>query len=243
MTPWVARGETPYMPDGVGNAILNALDPRELALLQPHLQEVTLEGGSVIAEAGQLAEFVYFPTIAVLSLVGTTESGASVGVAVVGCEGMASVSAILGSNRLTFRVMVQLGGTALRVRTATVTRLLKECGDLHQRLLEYSLVVIGQVGQSAICNRFHNAKQRLARWLLMTMDRAHTRELPLTHEFLSCMVGGPRSAVTEAAAALRDCGAIDYRRGKVTVLSLPRLRQQACECYDAVRTQPPDTPQ
>jgi len=101
-------------------------------------------------------------------------------------------------------------------------------------MLEYTHQLIAQIAQSAVCNRFHNARQRLARWLLMTADRVDSRELALTHEFMSYMVGGPRSAVTEAAASLRESGAIDYWRGLLTIRSLPRLRQQACECYAAV---------
>ena len=97
----------------------------------------------------------------------------------------------------------------------------------------FSHSMIAQIGQSAICNRFHTARQRLARWLAMTVDRAPDRDLPLTHEFIAHMVGGPRSAVTEAAAALRRAGAIDYRRGLVTIRSQAKLRQQACECYEA----------
>ena len=85
--------------------------------------------------------------------------------------------------------------------------------------MAYTHQMIAQVAQSAVCNRFHNAKQRLARWLLMTADRADSNELPLTHEFISYMVGGPRSAVTEAAAELREAGAIDYRRGLIAISS------------------------
>jgi CRP-like cAMP-binding protein len=70
----------------------------------------------------------------------------------------------------------------------------------------------------------------------MTVDRAGLRDLPMTHEFISYMVGGPRSAVTEAAAALRDSGAIDYRRGMLSIRSLPRLEEEACECYAAVKS-------
>lgn len=218
-----------------GNQILGKLDPREYALLRPHLVEVQLDAGTVIVEAGQFAEFVYFPIDVVLSLVGATESGATVEVAVVGREGVASVSAVLGRNRLPFRIVTQASGRAWRAPTEVVVKQLRECTDLHERLLDYSASVIFQVGQSAICNRFHNARQRLARWLLMTIDRAGARELPLTHEFISYMVGGPRSAVTEAAAALRECGAIDYRRGLLSVRNLARLEQEACECYRAVR--------
>ena len=221
--------------EGSGNHILAGLDAKELDLFRPYLVHVPLEAGTVIGEAGESAEFVYFPTEGVLSLVGATESGSTVEVAVVGREGVASVSALLGPNRLPFRIVVQVAGKAWRLPTDVIARQLRECGQLHERLLVYAESVIFQVGQSAICNRFHNAKQRLARWLLLTVDRAGTRQLPLTHEFISSMVGGPRSAVTEAASELRDCGAIDYGRGTVTVKNLARLEQEACECYAAVR--------
>lgn len=215
-----------------GNRLLAALSADELSLLAPHLDEITLPMGRTLAEPGQAPEYVYFPVTAVLSLVGTTEAGATVEVAVVGREGMASVSAALGRQRLPFRVSVQLEGVALRAPTKLVTRHLHECRELHDRLLMYSHSIIVQVAQSAICNRFHSAKERLARWLLMTCDRAGSRELPFTHEFIAHLVGGPRSAVTEAAAALRVAGAIDYRRGSLTVRNFAKLRQQACECYE-----------
>jgi CRP-like cAMP-binding protein len=224
------------MTDAVANQLLAGLDARELARIRPCLVEVVLDTGVVVADVGQPAEFVYFPVDSVLSLVGTTEGGATVEVAVVGREGVASVSALLGRQRLPFRIVTQVNGRALRAPTATITGQLHECGQFHERLLAYSESMIFQIGQSAICNRFHNAKQRLARWLLMTVDRAGLRDLPMTHEFISYMVGGPRSAVTEAAAALRDSGAIDYRRGMLSIRSLPRLEEEACECYAAVKS-------
>jgi CRP-like cAMP-binding protein len=224
------------MPDLSANHLLDGLDPNELAILRPHLIDVPLDVGTIVAEAGHPTEFVYFPTSGVLSLVGTTESGGTVEVAIVGREGVASVSAVLGRNRLPFRIVTQVSGSAWRMPTEVLTRQIRDCGELHERVLRYSESVILQVGQSAICNRFHNAKQRLARWLLMTVDRAGTRQLPLTHEFISYMVGGPRSAVTEAAAALRDSGAIKYRRGLVNVCDLDRLQQESCECYAAVQS-------
>jgi CRP-like cAMP-binding protein len=224
------------MIEAAANQLLAGLDSRELALIRPCLVEVTLETGTLVADAGQPAQFVYFPLDSVLSLVGATESGATVEVAVVGREGVASVSALLGRQRLPFRIVTQIDGKALRAPTETMIQRLHECGEFHERLLAYSESLIFQIGQSAICNRFHNARQRLARWLLMTIDRAGMRELPMTHEFISYMVGGPRSAVTEAAAALRDSGAIDYRRGIMSIRSLARLEEEACECYSAVKT-------
>lgn len=216
------------------NAILSGLEPRELSALQAASDEVPLERGVVIAEAGRLAPYVYFPTEGVLSLVGTTSGGATVEVAVVGNEGVASVSAILGRNVLPFRVVTQIPGRALRTPTDLVSGMLAECGGLHLKLLDYTQQMIAQVSQSAVCNRFHNAKQRLARWLLMTADRAGSTELPMTHEFISYMVGGPRSAVTEAASELRESGAIDYRRGLIIIRNMARLKEQSCECYDVL---------
>jgi CRP-like cAMP-binding protein len=216
------------------NAILAGLEQSELDLLDAESQDVALERGGVIAEAGEPAPYVYFPTCGVLSLVGTTASGATVELAVVGNEGVASVSAILGKNSLPFRVVTQVPGRAVRIPTHRVRHLVHDCGHLHQRLLGYTHEMITQVAQSAICNRFHNARQRLARWLMMTADRAGTGELPLTHEFIAHMVGGPRSAVTEAAAELREAGAIDYRRGLIVIRDSARLRQLACECYDVL---------
>jgi CRP-like cAMP-binding protein len=224
------------MTESSPNLLLDGLDPDEFAILRPHLAEITLETGVVLAEAGHPADCLYFPLEGALSLVGTTEGGATVEVAIVGREGVASVSALLGRNRIPFRIVTQVGGKALRAPTAPMVQQLHDCGEFHERLLRYSESMIFQVGQSAICNRFHNAKQRLARWLLMTIDRAGMRDLPLTHEFISAMVGGPRSAVTEAAAALRDAGAIDYRRGMLSIRSVARLEQEACECYAAVKT-------
>ena len=216
------------------NAILAGLEQNELDVLDAESEDITLERGAVIAEAGEAAPYVYFPTCGVLSLVGTTASGATVELAVVGNEGVASVSAILGKNWLPFRVVTQVPGRAVRIPTHRVAHLVHDCGHLHQRLLGYTHEMITQVAQSAICNRFHNARQRLARWLMMTADRAGTSELPLTHEFIAHMVGGPRSAVTEAAAELREAGAIDYRRGLIVIRDGARLRQLACECYDVL---------
>ena len=218
------------------NAILAGLDPSQSHALGVESQDIALERGALIAEAGEAPPYVYFPLEGVLSLVGTTSSGATVELAVVGNEGVASISAIFGRQWLPFRVVTQVPGRAVRVPTSLVSNLVSDCGEVHQRLLEYTHHMIAQVAQSAICNRFHNAKQRLARWLLMTADRALTSELPLTHEFISYMVGGPRSAVTEAAAELRDAGAIDYKRGLIVIKDTQKLRELACECYEILQS-------
>jgi CRP-like cAMP-binding protein len=217
-----------------GNTLLDQLEPREYAILAPHLQEVTMERGRVLGEAGEPLPHLYFPLVGVLSLVGATEGGATVEVADIGREGMASVSAVFGKNTLPFRVVTKIAGRAVRLPTEIVAKQIRECGELHARMLTAADAVIAQISQSAVCNRYHNAKERLARWLLITSDRAQSRELPLTHEFISSMVGGPRSAVTEASAELREAGAIEYTRGMLIIRDSELLRREACECYDTL---------
>ena len=221
------------------NELLSGLSGDESEALNGAAEEVMLRRGALLSEAGEASPYVYFPTGGVLSLVGTTASGGTVEVALVGNEGVASISAVLGHHLLPFRVVTQVPGSAVRIPSALVASLVSQCGQLHERVLQYTDQVIAQVAQSAICNRFHTARERLARWLLMCADRADTHELPLTHEFIACMVGGPRSAVTEAAAELREAGAIDYRRGLVIIRDLEKLRALSCECYGVLQSDMP----
>src|SRR5688572_18488844 len=127
------------------NAILTGLDPRETELILAASEEVALERGGVVAEAGETPKYVYFPTEGVLSLVGTTSGGATVEVAVVGPEGLASISAVLGKQWLPFRVVTQIPGRAIRVSTEVVADLMAECGGFNGRLMEYTHDMIAQV--------------------------------------------------------------------------------------------------
>lgn len=216
------------------NLLLTGLSPEEAEQILPQLRQISVRQGTVLVEAGQPLTHVYFPTSCVLALVGTTESGATVEIALTGNEGLADVTAALGNRRSLFRLVAQLDGGAAEIGVDALVERLPRCPALHGRILAFQHQVLAQVGQSAVCNRFHTARQRLARWLLTTADKTGVRDLPLTHEFIAHMVGGPRSAVTEAASALRASGAIDYRRGIIRICNLARLRQQACECYTAV---------
>jgi len=198
------------------------------------LEPFPLQSGVMLGHPRAVSDFSYFVESGVVSLVATTRSGSSVEVALIGREGVAGIADALGNQPLPYGLMVQLPGLAYRVPKAVIREHIFTCSALHELLMDYSQRVMHQLAQSALCNRFHTSVQRLARWLLITAEKADTNRFELTHEFISQMVGAPRPVVSESLAALRDLGIIDYRRGVLTIKNSKKLWKVACECAEAM---------
>jgi CRP-like cAMP-binding protein len=210
-----------------GNLVLRELARADRAVfeeLAKDLEPHPLQRGTVLGTPRVVTDFIYFIESGIVSLVASTRAGNSVEVALIGREGVAGIADALGRQPLPYGLVVQLPGLAYRTPKAIIREL----------LMDYSQLMMHQLAQSALCNRFHTSVQRLARWLLLTAEKADTNRFELTHEFVAQMVGAPRSAVSESASALRKKGVIDYRRGVLTIRNPRRLRTFACECFDAV---------
>ena len=223
--------------DRIENRVLRHLarmSPVVHGELTAQLEPIVLERGGVLGIARKRTEWIYFLESGVVSLIASTRSGNSLEVAVVGREGVAGIADALGQHPLPYGWVVQLSGIAYRAPTHVVRDHIFSCSALHELLMAYSQLMMHQLAQSAVCNRFHTSVQRLSRWLLLTAERAGTTRFELTHEFVGQMVGAPRSAVSQAAATLRRQGIIDYRRGVMTIRNASRLKTTACECFDAV---------
>ncbi len=224
-------------PDRIHNTVLIELAKTDRKVFQQLMEELDpqpMMRGAVLGSARAHSEFAYFIDSGVVSLVAQTKSGNSVEVALVGREGVAGIADALGAHPLPYGLVVQLPGLAYRAPKALVREHIMSCSALHELLMNYSQRVMHQLAQSAVCNRFHTSVQRLARWLLLTAERAETTRFELTHELLAQMVGAPRSAVSQAASTLREKGIIDYRRGVLTIRNTTRLHKVACECFDVV---------
>lgn len=219
-----------------GNRVLTALTTREFERLRRHLEPFEMRAGDVLANTGDPISHVYFVETGLVSMVASTAAGSTVEVAFVGNEGMAGAIALLGATVLPYGLVVLLAGRALRARAEVLRDALPERGEMLIFLHHYVQVLIAQITQAAVCNRFHSPRERLARWLAHTFDRAGTDAIPLTHEFIAHMVGGARSLVTQASSDLRRLGVIDYRRGRLRLLDARGLREQACECYATVNS-------
>ena len=225
------------LAERIQNSVLADLAKSDRKVFQQLMQDLDphpLQRGAILGSLRAHTDYAYFIESGVVSLVAHTKNGHSVEVALIGREGVAGIADALGGNALPYALIVQLPGLAYRAPKALIREHIMSCSTLHELLMDYSQRVMHQLAQSALCNRFHTSEQRLARWLLLTAERADTNRFELTHEFVSQMVGAPRPVVSASASALRDKGMIDYRRGVLTIRNAAKLRRAACECVDEI---------
>lgn len=225
----------PAIIPAIKNQLLSALINDQYEHLLPHLQRVDLSLGDVIYLAGGEIEDVYFPENSAVSLLSTMENGATTEVGLVGREGMVGLTVFLGGALTPEQAVVQLAGSALKMRASVLRQELQVGSPLQMLLLRYTRSFLALVSQSIGCSQHHSLEQRFARWLLMMHDYSDSNTLKLTHEMVASMIGTRRAGVTLAALALRDRNLIAAGRGKVTILDRPGLEAVACECYAIIR--------
>lgn len=213
------------------NQLLAALPAKERVRFLASCTEVDLALGTVLYEQGDRMRFVYFPTESFISLITTVDGHSTLEIGMIGGEGMCGHAIVLGGKVALVRALVQGGGTAWRMEAAAFQRQLESTPALRRLLGLYINVLIAQFAQTAACTRFHVVEKRLARWLLMTQDRAHRDVFHVTQEFLAFMLGVRRVGVTAAAGVLQARNMIRYKRGSMTILNRRRLEAAACACY------------
>ena len=204
---------------------------RLLALCEP----IELGFADVLCEPGERTRYVYFPVDGFISLLTQIGGKAALEVGMVGREGMLGVQLVMGVRIAPLHALVQGSGSAWRIGASAFKRELAQSAALRNGLSRYTFVLMQQLAGSAACLRFHEIGPRLARWLLMSQDRAHSEDFRVTHEFLAYMLGVRRVGVTRAASALQRARYIEYHRGALTVLDRGGLELAACSCYAADR--------
>lgn len=221
---------------GIGNRILATLSEEEFSRISHHLETVHFEKGELVYLMGDKISHAYFPINGLFSLLSTTETGSTLEVAMVGNEGVVGLPTILRRELIPYEVIVRIRTEAIKIRSEALQEEFDKGQALQDGLLRYLSVLITQISQSVICNRFHTLEEALIRWLLTVQDRLNSQTLNFTQETISHALG-PRTGVTTAAGALQKAGMISYSRGKIVILDRPGLEARSCECYRIVHNE------
>ena len=215
------------------NRLIESLPGSDRRRMLGDCETVQLAFADVLSTPGAPLQNVYFPTGGFISLIMPIDASAALEVGMVGNEGMFGTPLALGVQTSPVRAVVQGAGTALRMDAAAFSGELGRSAALRQRIDKYIFVQLSQLAQTAACTRFHVVEARLARWLLMTQDRAQGNAFHITQEFLAFMLGVRRVGVTKAARSLQHRELIQYSRGNIVVLDRRGLKAASCGCYKA----------
>jgi CRP-like cAMP-binding protein len=218
----------------IRNRLLAGIPAEEFSLIAKNLVRVDLQIGESLHRAGETIQEVYFPEIGFISALSVLSSGEPLEIGLIGAEGVAGVSVVLGATTSYSETMCQTGGAAHKMSVAAFKEVIASTPRLYDLLLRYVHVFHVQVAQTAACNAHHELGQRLSRWLLAAHDRSGIPELSLTQDLIAVMLGVRRSTVSIAAGTLQKAGVIRYQHGKITILDRIGLENAACECYAAV---------
>jgi CRP-like cAMP-binding protein len=200
-----------------------------------HLTPVAFKAGQRLEQPGKPIRHLYFLESGMASMTAMFLNGSEVEVGMFGYESVIGVSALMGTVQSLNHVYTQIQGTGYRCTYGSGLKEFERFGVFHNRCLRYVQAQLLQSSQSAGCAAMHNFEQRLARWLLISADRAHVETFKMSQEFLSHMLGSTRSTVSVVAGTLKKEGLIDYKRGMMSILDRKALEKRSCECYETIR--------
>lgn len=217
------------------NLTLAGLSPAALERLSPHIMQLDLPQGYLLAEPEQSIQWIYFLSRGMCSMTSADMLGTAVEVGIIGREGIIGVYALLGTPKSHTKMVMQGAGSGYRIRVEHLQQAMAGDREFLQFMHQFVYVLLEQTTQLILCNRLHDLDARLARWLLMTSDFLESSFLALTQEYLAEMLGVGRPAVTITAGKLQRNGLITYSRGLIEILDRERLTACACECYRVIR--------
>src|SRR5215208_5918946 len=219
------------LQSSVRNRLLAAMSTNDFGLLQADLEDVSLKIRDLLVEPNKRIKYVHFIEEGLASVIAENSEHEHLEVGHVGCEGLTGSSVINGVDRTPNKTFVQVAGSAFRLRADDLTQAMEESPSLRALLLRFMQATLIQLSHCALANGRYSIHERLARWLLMCHDRVDGNNLPLTHEFVSLMLGVRRAGVTEALHVLEGRGMINVSRGGIVVRDRTQLEENAKGSY------------
>lgn len=211
--------------------MLASLPADEFKIAAPHLEPIELDRDYVLILPNIPIEYVYFIEKGMVSVVAEKADGRSIEVGVYGRDGFSGMALLLASDRTPHHHYMQIGGSGFRMEVADFQSVVNDCPSLRLVLLRFVHVFMTQTAQSALVNGSSIIEERLARWILMCRDRLDSNEFPITHDFLSMMLGVRRSSVTDAIHLLEGANLIKATRGNILIVDRDRLERAAGASY------------
>jgi CRP-like cAMP-binding protein len=219
------------------NRLLSSLSPSDLAAFAAELVPVVLTPRLVLQKQDEERTMAYFPETGLVAIKRVLSDGAVIGAAMVGREGMVGSPLGVLDVKSVNQAEVQMIGIGNRIATRRLAELTTTRPGLHSCMARYLEWLIEEARLMAVCNALHRIEPRLAKWLLLCVERTGSTSLHLTHEFIGDMLGVQRTSVTLSLGVLAESGLIETHRGRILVVRRDGLAALSCPCYGEVAHQ------
>jgi len=207
------------------------MSSHDFALLKPALEPLTLKVRQVLEPANKPVKHNYFLVSGLASVIAIGKDGHRLEVGIIGREGVTGIPVVLGNDRSPNETFIQVEGAGVRIAADDLRQAMRKSASLSRALLTFVNAFLIQTSHTALSNGTASIEERLARWLLMAQDRLGGNEVPLTHEFLSLMLGVRRAGVTGALNQLDRKGVIRLSRGRIEIVDRDGLINAANGSY------------
>ncbi|MCK1538474.1 MULTISPECIES: Crp/Fnr family transcriptional regulator [unclassified Bradyrhizobium] len=214
----------------VKNGILAGISLQELAAIGEYFEPVVLRERMILQEPKKQLEHIYFIESGLVSL-RIVAAGSMLETAVIGHRGAVGASLLAGGHLATRQSVVLVAGSAHRILAEDLRRVLPGCSEVREHLVRFAQAQNLHCAQTGFCGVRHDREKRLACWLCLASDALDADVLPITHDYLSSMLGLRRPGVTETLIRFEQQGLIRKARGVLQIKDRHSLEQKACSCY------------
>ena len=220
-------------PAAATNRLLAQLPVHQRNAVHRASQLIYHNVGDTLLHSHTHSNHVFFPIDSVVSVVRPLRDNACIELGLIGSEGMIGLDVIMDAKTQLDDTVVQIPGSTLQLPGDELMKLFSGGGPLQTHLLRFAHAFLGQVSQTAVCNRFHPLLARISKWLLMVQDRSAATQIPRNPRLIAMALGAKESEIEPVLDRIAATGGIRQRRDAI-IVERERLETSACECYETL---------